>query len=280
MKKRAFLVCLMVLTSWMAFGQMKTRIAIMDFKPGVGVDNSTVNGLSDMLINSLFSTGHYTVIERSQLDKVFREQGFQKNNVPDEVALKVGKIVGAKALVLGTVNKVINNGLEEYNIDVRVVDAETGEFISTAGVTKTGFDTFRDMMEKLSAQLDSKIYGYRPTKEIDVIEDLFIYPESFDDAKNYKNVMKQCEYLNAKNSYGFSDWRLPTREELEFIMDHTLFLTHNQIKENRWYWTSTHHDDWEHDVYLLKQDSDGDVQDKKNKWGGDAYYMVFVRTEN
>lgn len=258
----------------------------MDFNPGVGVDNSTVNGLSDMLINSLFSTGHYTIIERSQLDKVFREQGFQKNNVPDAVALKVGKIVGAKALVLGTVNKVTYNGLEEYNIDVRVVDAETGELVSTAGVTKTGFDTFRDMMEKLSVQLDAKIYGYHPvTKEFDVVDGyLYIYPEAFNDAKIYKSVKKQCEFMNSKNSYGYSDWRLPTREEMELIMNNSLLVAHGQLKKGRWYWTSTQHDRYkthlcEHDLYILRLDDEEEIDDKTNKDDEAKYYMLFVRTE-
>lgn len=205
MKKRIFLVCVIALTSMMAFGQMKTKIAIMDFKPGVGVDNSTVNSLSDMLINSMFSTGHYIIVERSQIDHVIREQGFQKNNVPDEAAVKIGKFLGVKALVLGTVNKVNNNGSEEYNIDVRIVDVENAELISTAGVTKTNFDTYRDLMDKLAIQLDTKIHGYHPHNPIDETAGKFIINYRFDYSLMHVGNYSAMEYIsNYENRYNES----------------------------------------------------------------------------
>lgn len=190
MKKRWFLLCLVVLAGSLAFGQsykkvpvsdQKTQIAVMDFTPGDGVDQSTVEGLADMLINALFSTGHYTIIEKSELDKVFREQGISKNHVTEETALRVGKMAGVKTLVLGTVNKTRVSSLREFNIDARIVNVETSELISLASVTKTGGDSFEEMIGQLAKQLDEKIY--QPKKVFDETAGKLVLNYRFDYSK-------------------------------------------------------------------------------------------------
>jgi len=163
MKKRCFLVCLMALLGSLAFGQVKTQIAIMDFKPGEGVDKATVEGLSDMLVKSLFATGHYTIIEKTQLDKALRERGYQTDNVTDEVALSVGKTIGVKALVFTTVNKTRMSSLREFKMDARVVDVSNGALMSIASVEKTGGDSFEEKIGELAKALDKIIYQPRKT---------------------------------------------------------------------------------------------------------------------
>ncbi|MDR0765453.1 MAG: OmpH family outer membrane protein [Odoribacteraceae bacterium] len=133
--------------------QFRTKIAVMDFNPGVGVDASMVNGLSDMLISSLFDTGNFTIVERNQLNQVIKEQGFQGSNLSAGQIAQVGKILGVKAVLVGTVN--VTGG--EYNIDVRIVDVESGEVVATAGVTKTTSKTYRDLMPPLANELAAKI---------------------------------------------------------------------------------------------------------------------------
>ena len=143
--------------------QDKMKIAVMDFNPGVGVDASMVNGLSDMLINSLFETRKFTIVERNQLDQVIKEQGFQKSSLSAGQIAKVGKILGVKSVLVGTVNFIatgrtteqVTTGMitGEYNLDVRIVDVESGEVVSTAGATKTASKTYRDLMPALAEDL-------------------------------------------------------------------------------------------------------------------------------
>ena len=51
----------------------KPKLAVMDFVAGVSLYQNDVNGLSDMLINSLFNTGRFELIERGQLCQLIGE---------------------------------------------------------------------------------------------------------------------------------------------------------------------------------------------------------------
>lgn len=145
----------------------RTRIAVMDFAPRVGVSESEVVGLSEMLINSLYNTGKFVIVERSQLNKVLKEQKFQQSDLTSEQVVKIGEILGVDAIVIGSVNfiatgrtlyqKEVGTISGEYNIDVRVVDCTTGELITTAGATRTRNNTYRDLMEKIGKELGKKM---------------------------------------------------------------------------------------------------------------------------
>ena len=51
----------------------KPKLAVMDFMAGVGLYQKDVDGLSDMLINSLFNTGKFELIERGQPQKTLQQ---------------------------------------------------------------------------------------------------------------------------------------------------------------------------------------------------------------
>lgn len=169
MKKHLWMaaaVCLLSLASCATLEipyESRTPIAVMDFKAGVGVEQNEVNGLSDMLINSLYKTGEFRIIERSQLNQVLKEQNFQQSDLTSEQVVEIGKILGVKSILIGSVNfiptgrtlyqKAAGTVSGEYNVDIRVVDCTTGELMTTAGGTKTSGSTYRKLMEKISEEL-------------------------------------------------------------------------------------------------------------------------------
>lgn len=116
----------------------QTKIAVMDFRPGVGVTEAEVNGLRDMLINVLYESGKFYIVERSQLNQVLKEQDFQASELSLEQIAQVGRILGVKAVLVGTVNFIAqdkaSNGtlIGEYNVDVRAVDVESGRIITAS----------------------------------------------------------------------------------------------------------------------------------------------------
>ena len=108
---------------------------------GVGWD------LSSMLTNELVATGDFTVVERSKVEAVLREQDLADyGRVSGPKAAKVGKMTGAEYLVLGTVSA-FEGGVEKTGggvsfrgvrvggknkkayiaVDLRVVNSTTGE---------------------------------------------------------------------------------------------------------------------------------------------------------
>lgn len=159
-------VCLLSLASCATLEipyESRTPIAVMDFKAGVGVEQNEVNGLSDMLINSLYKTGEFKIVERSQLNKVIREQKFQQSDLTSDQVVEIGRILGVKAILIGSVNfiptgrtlyqKATETVSGEYNVDIRVVDCTTGELMTTAGRNKTSKSTYRQLMENISEEL-------------------------------------------------------------------------------------------------------------------------------
>lgn len=159
MKKMMLFLAFLLMIGQISAQNKKVKVAVMDFKNGVGVEKEEVIGLSDMLINSLYETGKFSIIERSQLNKVLEEQGFQASELCDEQLVQVGKILGVNSILVGTVNfmaskKNYDGSFEgEYNVDVRAVDVESGKIVTTAGATKKSSQTYREMMKKISRQL-------------------------------------------------------------------------------------------------------------------------------
>lgn len=81
---------------------------------------------TDKMVTRLVNLRRFKVIERAALEKIMMEQQFQTTSLVDEqTAVKVGKVVGADAIILGSINLV--DGTTKVN--ARVIDTETGEAI-------------------------------------------------------------------------------------------------------------------------------------------------------
>lgn len=165
MKKLYLITFLLMAFAMVASAQdKKMKIAVMDFKAGVGVNADEVEGLSDMLINTLFETKKFSIVERSQLYEVLKEQNLQ-GELTVQQCVKVGRILGVESVLIGTVNflaeqKTLGGStIGEYNVDIRAVDVESGEVVTTAGGTKTSGSTYRAMMEKIARQLAENLTG-------------------------------------------------------------------------------------------------------------------------
>ena len=165
MKKIYLLIMLLMAFAMAATAQnKKMKIAVMDFKAGVGVNANEVEGLSDMLINTLFETKKFSIVERSQLYEVLKEQNLQ-GELTVQQCVKVGRILGVESVLIGTVNflaekqTVGGSTIGEYNVDIRAVDVESGEVVTTAGGTKSSGSTYRAMMEKIAWQLAENLTG-------------------------------------------------------------------------------------------------------------------------
>ena len=170
MKKLSLIIMLLVAFAMVATAQnnKKMKIAVMDFKAGVGVNAAEVEGLSDMLINTMYESGKFNIVERSQINQVLKEQKFQASELTNEQLAEVGRILGVESVLIGTVNflaehKNLDGSMTgEYNVDVRAVDVESGEVVTTAGAAKSSGSTYRSMMEKIGRQLAANLMNEEP----------------------------------------------------------------------------------------------------------------------
>lgn len=220
----------MTTASLTAQSSQKLRIAILDLDAGVNRTQSQVNGLADMLSVELFNSGCFSIVERSQVEKVIREQHFQMSDLTDAKRKKIGGILKVDAIVTGTINFIVRDtrygsdhtskfDVGEYNVDIRLVSVNTGELLSVAGGEQKG-GTERELMRMIATQLannlewpdDKAIVATNPYLLYDY---LYVFPEDLGVFATVPTALIQA--TNKNSAYGYNDWRLPTQEELDAL---------------------------------------------------------------
>jgi TolB-like protein len=137
----------------------RLALAVIPFA-GKGEAKDLADPMTEEMISQLVSLRRFKVIERSALDKVLTEQSLQASGlVDDRTATNLGKIAGADAIVLGS----LNVGKNHTNVSARVIDTETGETI-VAKVERTEGTTFADA-EAATQQVAIQIYNELPLVE-------------------------------------------------------------------------------------------------------------------
>jgi TolB-like protein len=132
-----------------SFAREKMQIAVLDLHPK-GVSKILANAVSDIVRSEMVKSGMFTVIERTQMDEILREQGFQMTGCTDQAcAVKVGKILSARKILIGEVNKVG----QAFIITIRIVDVETS--VSEFAANEKAMS--EDMLDKAGANITRKL---------------------------------------------------------------------------------------------------------------------------
>src|SRR5208337_4437438 len=83
----------------------KMRLAVMDLTAKGKMSKVTAAAISDLLRSDIVDTGRFVVVERSQMESIFKEQGLQMTGCTDSsCAVEIGKLVSANKIILGEVN--------------------------------------------------------------------------------------------------------------------------------------------------------------------------------
>ncbi len=108
------------------------KVGVMSFKAPIELAGASI---SDMFTTELLKTYRYKLIERSQIEQVLEEQALGLKGVTDSaLALKVGKMLGVDAVIVGTVPEYGMRAVGKYElpavgINVRMIDGVTGSII-------------------------------------------------------------------------------------------------------------------------------------------------------
>ncbi len=134
----------------------RPTVAIMYFNNGSIVDNASFaplsKGMADMLISELAQNGSVRVVERDRLQSLLEEQNLQNSDrVDKETAVRLGKILGAKHILMG--GFVIDQA-RNMRIDVRAVSTETSAIIYTETLTGKS-DKLLDLVIQLGAKINT-----------------------------------------------------------------------------------------------------------------------------
>ncbi len=139
-----------------AMGEEKPKIAVMNLN-AEGVSAVVANAVGEFLRNDFMDMGKYSVIERAGMEQILAEQKFQLSGcTSQECAVRVGKILNVRKMVVGSVIK-----LDKYYINIRVVDIETGEIENSVRKSCEG----QEGLEKKSRIIAGILSG-KKTKEV------------------------------------------------------------------------------------------------------------------
>ncbi|MGH7496436.1 MAG: CsgG/HfaB family protein [bacterium] len=109
--------------------------------------------LAEMLATSLINRGAYRVIERSQLDRLLQEQALgQTGALEAETVVVVGSLLGAQAVVVGSLNRPAT----AYEADARILSVSTGEAFAASHAQINSSAQLRDLAEALGHELSGK----------------------------------------------------------------------------------------------------------------------------
>jgi len=131
----------------------KTTIAVLELEPK-GVQSSQASIISDRVREELFKTDKYIVTERTRMQDILKEWGFQQAICNEsQCIIQAGNILGVQQMVAGSVQKMGNL----YSISVRIVDVKTGKILAmtTSDCNQCSIEDFalrsaRDVVAKLT----------------------------------------------------------------------------------------------------------------------------------
>ena len=150
MKKMLLLsmMCLAALTI-----QAQKRCVVLDFQIGTNVTEEEIDGISYCFRSNFQPTG-YTKVEQMMVTRAIRDFGFSQTDMTQQQIGRVGRELEANIVVVGTMNKF----MDEYSVDIRVIDVARGNTIANESANFQKSD-YRDAMEKTAKRLASKLRG-------------------------------------------------------------------------------------------------------------------------
>ena len=126
---------------WPAVGGVGAQARGQDTRPGIAVfpfdnggsygqdkDNfdALQKGIAGLMISDLAANAAARVVEREELQKLIDEQNLSAaGRVDPQTAAKIGKLVGARYVVLGT----FIDFYGDFRVDARLVNVETSEIV-------------------------------------------------------------------------------------------------------------------------------------------------------
>ena len=112
----------------------KDIIAILDLEQ-IGLTPQEAQILTDRLTTELISLDRYQVVERTNMDKILKEQKFQHSGCTDsECAVEIGQLLNTDYIVIGSVSKFGTI----WFLDARLIDVGQGKSLISAKFSREG----------------------------------------------------------------------------------------------------------------------------------------------
>jgi len=113
----------------------RSQIAVMPLS-APALDSSSVATIENALGTELLRTEKVRVLERAQMQRILKEQGFQKSGTCDQTDCNVemGKLLAVDKLLVGSLGQIGNT----YSLTLRLVDVGSGEVLGSSTRNQKG----------------------------------------------------------------------------------------------------------------------------------------------
>jgi TolB-like protein len=163
MRRKAISLCLLAILLFyqlpLAVAQQneKITIAVVDFyNTGRNKENDyLMETIPESIVTTMAKSGKIEIVERARLKETLDEMVYNMAGIIDEkTAAKVGKAVGANAILLGSFAEIE----KEIQINARLIDVETSKIIAAESVRGTlGKDNFA-LMDEIAESMEQKLF--------------------------------------------------------------------------------------------------------------------------
>jgi tetratricopeptide (TPR) repeat protein len=158
MKKVLFFIVWFISVFYIG-AQEKYRIAIFDLQYHHGIESYEAEQISEIIRTQIIITDAFKVLEKSQVDKLMKETGFQFAGLVDESTIvEFGKASDIKFLITGAMGRLF----DRISITARLVSTETGENLFSEELLTNEVSIFRDLdrfAKKIANKMVELTYG-------------------------------------------------------------------------------------------------------------------------
>jgi hypothetical protein len=146
MLKRLTLLITLILVTQPAYAQ--ERAAVMDLRAKGNINESDASIITDRIRSLIVQNGKYQVMERENMDRILREQGFQasQNCESTDCSIEIGKLLSVHHMITGSASRLGNLS----SLQLRIIDVEKGTILR---------DEYRDCVCPLEDLMTQKAPG-------------------------------------------------------------------------------------------------------------------------
>lgn len=240
MKKFRIAFFLMFTVFACLFAEVKA-VAVVDFEvTAEAITKNEAESITELYMAELLDTGRVTVVDRDSVKNVLKELNFSSNDwINPEKTAKLGEALNVQLISRGKIVRLGN----KFFLSSSLMDVKTAKLVSSA---KLQFSSLDDVPALLLGFAKTAVDGLSiKIGDIGLGGGYVFYVEGDRGLEcsevlgsaNWKDAKELCKNYRGGN---YEDWRLPTKEELNYIYVNLRKL--GKIAGNDWYWSSSEHD--------------------------------------
>jgi len=228
MKRFILLISLITGMGAVLFAQQLT-VAVRVFETSGGLSQDEGNAITDIFVSELVSTGKVRVVDRSSFEAIIAEMKFGASSWSDNNNVaRLGKAINASYIIQGTVTSLGGRII----ITVRVLDINTVQFVSSPNLQLSKMDEIFAKLTPFVRDLALNLTDNSTVYQVGSVGPsggyVFFDKGSYSDGWRYleaapasaefkarlSDAVERCKALNVN---GFTGWRLPNKDELNFM---------------------------------------------------------------